>query len=236
MPRSAVLVVFTAAVALSGCAAGSMDLPADLAGAERMQVEGRGGWRGSQRAAFGSWEATDVDRSWTKGSGWRIGIGAIGGGSDKARQEYSFRFLEDGELVETIGCLAVGSRGTGTSAVIDVDLSAREALECRPTDTPEGEEPAWDLVLEANRDRHLEGFLRVGEQRYTVVATGRGGGLTPAMSFGFEVRGDGRVVAAVETVNEGAVWISPDVAGTERTTLAAAAGALLLYERVESGD
>lgn len=227
-----VLVALTAA--LGGCATGSMEVPADLASAERMPVEGRSGWRASQRAAFGPWEATDVDRSWTKGSGWSIGIGAIGGGSNKGRQEYSFRLLEDAVEVGTIGCLAMGSRSTGTTRIIDVDVSAREALECHPVAGGEDSEPLWDMVLEAPHDRHLEGFLRVGETRYGVVSTGRGGGMTPALPFGFEVRDGDRVVAAVETVNAGAVWIAPEVTGARRMAVAAAAAALLLYERVET--
>ena len=234
----AALAVCASAAGLAGCATATMDVPADLASVERMPVEGRSGWRASQRAAFGAWEATDVDRSWTKGSGWRIGVGAIGGGSDRARQEYAFRFLEDGAEVASVGCLAVGSRGTGTTSVVDVTLGAREALECQaqPDASAGAVEPAWDLVLEANRDRHLEGFLRIGEDRYAVVSTGPGGRFTPAQAYGFEIRDGERVIAAVETVNEGAVMLAPELVGERRTVVAAAAAALLLYERVESDD
>lgn len=222
------------AMSLSACASASMDVPPELASVERMAVEGRSGWRASQRAAFGPWEATDVDRSWTKGSGWRIGIGPIGGGSDRAAQEYTFRFLEAGTEIGQVACAAVGSRSTGTSRILDVDLAAREALECRQDGEADEEEPLWDLVVEATRDGHLEGFLRIGETRYVVSSAGTGGKFVPATRHGFELRNPANdVVAAVETVNEGAVFLSPELTGPVRTTFAAAAAALLLYERVE---
>ena len=222
------------ATSLSACASASMDVPPELAGVDRMPVEGRSGWRASQRAAFGPWEATDVDRSWTKGSGWRIGIGPIGGGSDRADQEYAFRFLEDGAEIGRVGCAAVGSRSTATSRIVDVDLAAREALECRQEGEAGEEEPLWDMVVEATNDGHLEGFLRVAETRYVVSSTGSGGKFVPSSRYGFEIRDrDNRVVAAVETVNEGAVMLSPELTGRIRTTFAAAAAALLLYDEID---
>ena len=219
---------------LSACAAGSMEIPAELATVERLPVEGRSGWSASQRAAFGPWEATDVDRSWTKGSGWRIGVGPIGGGSDRAAQEYAFRFLEDGSEVGRVECAAVGSRNTGTSRIVDIDLSSREALECRQEgETAEGE-PLWEMVVEAVRDGHLEGFLRFGPDRYVVSSSGTGGKFMPVSRHGFEIRNrSNEVVAAVETVGDGAVILSPELTGTTRTRLAAAAAALLLYEPVQ---
>lgn len=230
------LLVLALATSLSACASASMEIPPELESVERLPVEGRSGWRASQRAAFGPWEATDVDRSWTKGSGWRIGVGPIGGGSDNAAQEYTFRFLEEGAEVGRIACAAVGSRNTGTSRIVDIDLSSSEALECRQPADGADEEPLWDLVVEAVREGHLEGFLRLGQDRYVVSSTGTGGKLLPASRHGFEIRDlSNNVVAAVETANDGAVILSPELTGPVRTTFAAAAAALLLYERVE-GD
>jgi hypothetical protein len=219
---------------LAACASAGMTLPGELASAERMPVEGRGGWRASQRAAFGPYEATDVDRSWTRGSGWRVGAGPIGGGTNRAAQEYVFRFLEGGEERGWVRCATWGSRGT-LSTVVDVDLSARVGLECAQY-APGDEEPVWDLVLGATRDRHLEGHLRLGEHRYAVVSTGPGGGLTPADPFGFEIRDGERALAAVEIVNEGAVWLAPEVVGERRTAFAAVAAGLLLYDPLNTED
>lgn len=234
------LIVLTASV---GCASAAMQLPADLAGVERMEVEGRGGWRGSQGARFGAWAAEDVERSWTKGSGWRVGIGPVSGGSDRAAQEYSFRFVEEGAELGRVLCETRGSRSSAAGRVVGVDIAAEEALECRPAPADvtvagagTGAEPAWDLVLSARRDRHLEGFLRIGQARYPVVSTGPGGGMAPAVPYGFEIRSEGRVVAAVETVNDGAVWLAPELTGETRTTFAAAAAALLLFERVATDE
>ena len=236
MSTKTVPILLALATSLSACSSGSMAIPAELASVERMPVEGRSGWRASQRAAFGPWEATDVDRSWTKGSGWRIGIGPLGGGSDRAAQEYTFRLLEDGVEVGRIACAAIGSRSTGSSRIVDVDLASREALECRQDGDADAEEPVWEMVVEAVRDGHLEGFLRRGGDRYVVSSTGSGAKLLPASRYGFEIRDPAnQVVAAVETVNDGVVILSPELTGPLRTTFAAAAAALLLYERVE-GD
>ncbi|HUG40669.1 MAG TPA: hypothetical protein VMM12_09295 [Longimicrobiales bacterium] len=240
MPRFTHVLALPSVLMLAACASARMDIPAELAGVEAMPVEGRGGWRAAQRAAFGPWEATDVDRSWTKGSGWRVGVGPLGGGSDRAAQEYVFRFLEEGVEQGRIRCAAAGSRATGVSAVVDVDFAAREALECRPdapapTDAAAGPgtgEPEWDLVLEASRDRRLEGFLRIGEDRYAVASTGPGGRIVPVTAYGFEIREGERVVAVVETVNRGSVRLAPELTGRRRAIFAAAAAGLLLYERV----
>lgn len=223
------------AASLSACASASMDVPPELTAVERLSVEGRGGWRGSRRAAFGPWEATGVERSWTGGSGWRIAVGPIGGGSQKSAQEYTFLFLEEGSEVGRVDCAAVGVRRTGARRILDVDLSAREALECRQDGEAAEEEPVWDLVVDATSDGHLEGFLRIAEARYALSSAGTGGKLLPTVIHGFEFRDPAnRVVAAVETVNEGSVILSPELTGPVRTAFAAAAAALLLYERVEA--
>lgn len=241
MARTALLPIL-AALPLAGCASASMTVPAELEEVSPLVVEGREGWFAADSAVFGIWRAVDLDRSWTRGSGWGVQVGPLGGGRDRGLQEYSFRFFEDGTDLGTIGCVAVGSQAQGLTRVVGVQLAAREALECRPiqgpwaaADTAAGE-PGWDLVVEASGNRHLEGFVRGGDERLAVASTGPGGGIAPATAYGFEIRDGERVVAAVETVNRGSVRLAPWLTQERRSQVAAAAAALLLYERIRPGD
>jgi hypothetical protein len=217
---------------LAACGSTRMELPQALEGADRLAVEGRGGLRQARDIRFGPYEVVGIQRSWTKGSGWNVGAGRLGGGSDRAKQTYAFMLAESGREHGRVECEARGSRGTLGVRSVGIDLASDEGLRCT-LGLVEGA-AAWELTLHSNRDRHLEGELIAGEDRYRLVGTGSGGRMTPANTYGYELRSGDRVMAAVETVNKGAVWFAPDVDAAARRALAAAAASLLLYQKVKT--
>lgn len=224
------LVLFSVLALVPGCAGGGLDVSPDLGGVPPLVVEGRGGWRVPDRIGVGEWEAVSIDRSWARGSGWRFG-GTPGAGSSSATQDFRFTFTGAGAEPRAVECTARSGRRTVT-AVLDVDVDINAGLECGVR--TEDDAPEWALVLGARRDRHLEGHLQTGEVRYAVVSRGTGGGLAPARSRGFEILSGERVLAAVETVGRGAVWLSPELPAEDRAAVAQAAAALLLYEPVSA--
>jgi hypothetical protein len=228
--RSSVIV--SLALVLAGCGSARMELPQALEGAERLAVEGRGGLKQARDIRFGPYEAVGIQRSWTKGSGWSVGAGRLGGGSDRAKQTYAFTLAESGREHGRVECEARGSRGRLGVRSVDIDLASDEGLHCT-LGLVEGA-VAWELTLHSNRDRHLEGELVAGEDRYRLVGSGSGGRMTPANTYGYELRSGDRVLAAVETVSKGAVWLAPDVNEAARPALAAAAASLLLYQKVKT--
>jgi hypothetical protein len=54
-----------------------------------------------------------------------------------------------------------------------------------------------------------------------------------SMLWGYSLRAGGRELAAVQVVNGGWVWLGPDLDPGLRSVLAAASGALLLYQEVK---
>lgn len=235
------LLAILPAAAAAGCATAGIELPADLASADRMEVDGRGGWGTPELVTFGPFELVEIDRSWTRGSGLRVGLGGLGGTTARARQTYEFTVRSAGTVIGVVECDAGGDRATVNLPVVDVDASAAATLVCALGRDParvrsDDDHAGWELALDASRDRHMVGHVGAGDRRYTVTGTGPGGRFTPAHTYGFEIRAGERVVAAVETVNQGAVWLAPDLEPGEREALALAAGALLLYEETPTEE
>lgn len=94
-PRALLGLLLSAALLplLSGCATPALQLPDELAPAERLEVQGMRWWGTPRELRFGSYHATEIDRSFSRGSGW----GVAGVQTSKARQSYRFRFA-DGDL------------------------------------------------------------------------------------------------------------------------------------------
>lgn len=224
-PRSYLLALL---LPLTACSTPTLQLPSDLAPAERLEVEGMRRIRTPEALRFGSFHARDIDRSWTRGGGLEAG----GVGRQNARQTYSFRLAdaEDGE--GHVSCESSAERSSVDLKVVTVDPGPDVTVSCTLAAT-DGL-PDWHLRLETSRDRHLEGRISTGGQRYTVRGAGKGGRFAPAQTHGYHILQEGRTVGAVETVGDGAVWLASGLTTLERRALALAAVALLLYQEPDT--
>ncbi|HEX2187424.1 MAG TPA: hypothetical protein VHG51_00940 [Longimicrobiaceae bacterium] len=212
-------------LALGACGGAHAPLPEELRGTERLRVEGRQGWMPNQRLRFGSWEAVGVDRSGVGGRDFRV---AAVSGSRRA-QEYAFTLRADGRDAWRVECLATLRTRSLDVRVGTIDPVNATTLDCdlRPVDGGE----AWRLALGEEGERAQAGMLGSGGRSLAVVGTNRlEGGLPTRETTGFHVAEDGRTLAAVETLGDGAVWLRPGLDPGDRGLVAAAAAALLLAE------
>lgn len=224
--RSGGAIAGAALLIVSGCSSARMDLPADLAGLSAMPVEGRQGWKFNEKIRFGDFEAREVDRSWTKGSDFRI----LTYSSSKRRQSYEFTLVERGSARVNARCeAAFRARGAEVRGV-EIVGTDRTALECaiRALDDPQD---VWTLRMAEERERPMKGSLRGTGASYEVIGTNRvaGGVLPVENASGYRFQQNGHALAAVDVLNDGAVYLG---SGERRPVLAAAAAALLLHENL----
>ena len=76
-----------------------------------------------------------------------------------------------------------------------------------------------------------EGNITFGVDRWHVQSVNRiEGGRGPSAIVGYEIRRDSEVIAAVEIMNQGRVWLSPTLTALDQDRVATVAMALLVYD------
>lgn len=201
-----------------GAACGTVryPLPAELATVAPLRVSGRQGVLVNQRLSFGPYATGEVNRSSTRGTEVTDVLASHGG---DYRQRYSFSLARDGTKVADVACLAEGS-GAET---LTVTWRLKRVLQCNVT-APDG--GLRTLYLESSRDQPLAGRV-TGSEGFEVAGSNRVGGGRVSGTAGYTItRGDRTPVAAVEVMNDGAVYM----AAGGGDVLAAVAAALLLYQ------
>jgi hypothetical protein len=179
-------------------------------------VSGRLGALVHQRLSFGPYATSEVNRSSTRGTEVSDVLRSAGA---EYRQRYAFSLARAGTKVADVACTAEGS-GAST---LDVTWRMKRVLECDVT-SPDG--ALRTLHLESSRDRPLSGRV-TGSEGFAVAGSDRAGGGRVSGTAGYTItRGDRTPVAAVDVLNDGAVYM----AGAEDDVVAAVAAALLLYQ------
>lgn len=216
---------------LGGCSLVQVAVPAELATAPRLEARGRQGVRIHQRLSFGPFRTDPVSRSWTRVEGDSAGITAREG----KRQRYSFTLREGESEVARGNCrVALNTSTTHLGPLATSDAPAM-ALAC---DFGMADNSVVLLELATPRAGHPErGTLRPRDPSGAAVeieGTRRVDGPRPLCceTVGYHLRRDGRVIATVQTINRGAVWLAPELAGADRATVAAGAAALLLLDEL----
>jgi hypothetical protein len=206
----------------------TMRLPPELAGVDRLAVTGRQGWKKVERLTFGGYLVNNVDRSFTKSSSLQILIyeGA------KARQH--FAFYTQGDDMETWrGEAETTAHRRALDFDVEIELRDKSGFGVRLSPLARPEE-IWTLKLAEKREKPFEGDLTRGTQTVKVRGTNKLAGtifpLGETAGYIFEVAG--KPVAAVEVINDGAVWLSPSLAPELRQPVTAAIGSLLLFEEL----
>lgn len=214
--------------AQAGLKEAALRLPESLAAEERLPVAGRQGWKFTERITFGDWEVRDVKRSLTKGSDLQI---LVYEGS-KRRQTFGFSLAHQGQPVWR-GAAATNLHRRAVDLEVEIELRNRSgfAVNLSPLANPD---EGWTLELQETRERPLRGTLARGSVAVGVEGTNRLAG-TPfplGDTAGYVFAVEKRAVAAVEVINDGAVWIARDLAPELRGPVQAAIAALLLFEEL----
>lgn len=218
-------------VALAGCGLPQMRVDPELSRhSEAYAVSGRDGWWIEQRLAFGPYQAGPVSRGWTKGYDYPFIVRFTG-----AREKLRFA-VEDSSgnaaMVHCIGKLREADLRL-FSEYFDVNVYARDtfagtiALDAGSVDFYVN-----NLSIQQNSGyRPLEGRAVAGPRPITLRAAWQleSGQRWPGTEpIGVEFLRSDDVIGAVETVNEGRVWISEQLDAQDRLILASLASALLL--------
>lgn len=206
--------------------------PEKLACAERLPVKGRQGWKIIERVQFGDCDVYEVRRSLTKGGDLRISRLAFYEGS-KRRQTFGFTLAGPRRAVWHGGAAINVRRHSLQSDGFEIELRDKAGFGARlePDGAP-GD--GWTLDLTETLDRPLKGTLKRGDRTIVVTGTNKLAGTPLPLdeTTGFVFETGGRPVAAVEVINDGAVWISQAIDAGERAPVTAAIAALLLFEEL----
>lgn len=211
----------------------TMQLPEALSGAERLVVSGRQGWKIIETLKFGDVRIFDVDRSLTRGGD----LGLLFYQGSKRRQTFGFSVIEgDGPRWQGAAVTNLRRRsltGDGGSMAIDLKDRSGFAANLAPADRP-GD--VWVLDLSERGERSLKGTLRHADAVFTVKGTDRLAGtrLPLGETSGYVIEWGSQVLAAVEVINRGAVWIAPDIRAGHREAVVAAVASLLLFESLRA--
>ncbi len=202
-----------------------MPVPEALRDRPALQVSGRQGWKSGQVIRFGTFATSAIDRSWTKSVSGQVEI--LRGEGKKQRFAFTVRD-RDADLAK-VSCIArVGTFGV---AAAGAEINAKDRGKLRCTLEPAGG-PAWSLVLEEWFERPLKGTLTGATAAFEVVGTDRleGTRLRSGFTTGFHVLSSGTAIAAVQTLNDGAVWTVEAIPPERRPAIVATLAALLAFE------
>jgi hypothetical protein len=225
--------LLTGAILTAGCQMARMSVPPNLAAeAREMACRGRQGFKFNEAFTFDPFKVIDVRRSWTTIREWDDRWL----NSAKARQKYEFTTLEDGAQLWDGRC-AVGAEVTNLEFYdflgndLQIEMSGIQSLLGMLKER--GAKKPWKLALgQSTGERSLSGILEKDDIRILIQGS-HGLAQTPLQIYepsGYILTLKGEAIAAVEVINNGAVWIHPGVTPEMRGVLAAAAAALLLHQ------
>jgi hypothetical protein len=216
---------------LSACQLARMQVSRDLADVEPLAVD-RALWRKpSDPLSFGSWRTTRIDVGWGKFRSSAKPVTVTGKTTiDFESFERPYRLdVETNDGVISAECVARAEAVAYKDWSLDSGaLQGIPPLHCSYFGAAGGEMELLEMPTIAGSE---EGNIEFGVTRWRVQSVNRiEGGRGPGSIVGYEVRRDNEVIAAVEIMNRGRVWMSAELTSLEQDRVAAVAMALLLYE------
>ncbi|MDY7229327.1 hypothetical protein [Hyalangium rubrum] len=225
MVWGALLVV---AMASGGCTAARMAVPSELKGqAPALPVERHMGLTGGGSLRFGPHQVTDFQQGWTSAPGVKVS----GVNLRAESTPYRFRSTPEGEKTRAVECQVTRERIEAGG--LEADVQPRRVNCVIAADGPEFPAGQFRLDHEPGRDLsnphgRVTGRARLGEVALEIESSTRLEGGASLAFAGFHLRQGERLVAAVETLNEGRVWLAPDLTPEVRVLTVMVSSALLL--------
>ena len=214
---------------LAGCTVPNMQVDPNLsASTQAMPVSGRQGWLVNQQLAFGGFSSGPVKRSWTTGYNIPF-IVRFSGAKEKLGFPVSNPAGESAEFF-CLGKLREYDLPVFNKA-FEVKLKTTDVFTCGIALGEQSYEFYSENLNQNPRFSEITGQLQTPAGVITIHPVGslQGGQSSwSTTALGYELKQDGRTVAAVETLNEGRVWISPELPADEQLLVAGVASALLL--------
>lgn len=208
-----------------GCAPAQMQVPQALSDVFPYPVQGSNPRFWNSPIAFGPWQTLDANSGYT----WNFGHRLLGITAEYTHRPYRFALqLRQGPgLAE---CLTRAVTLSRNDLQVDPGYGNIPVLRCGFGGAVEG-----TLRLVAAGVNSEKGEIQFGQNRYGVraVKSFTGSPLQSVDAIGYEIVDGAVPVAAVETINQGRVWISPSLAQADQDQLALAATALLMYRPMD---
>jgi hypothetical protein len=222
-----VLATVVGCAALVGCQTAQMQVSPELNTVAAFDVTGANPRVWNAPLSFGPWTTTQVREGLTWGFGYRL----LGIEASYAQQPYRLA-MSAGSATMQAECITRALVLSREGLEVDPSFGTLPALSCGFAGAGEGM-----LRLRMTATNAEEGEMTFGASRWTLRSTDRfeGSPIRSSGPVGYELSRDGAIVAAVETINRGRVWISPALPEDERARAAVAAAALLLYRPARSG-
>jgi hypothetical protein len=185
-------------------------------------VTGANPRRWNSPVAFGPWR-TEVAR---EGLNWDFALPLFGITARYAFQPYRVVIGAGGEPLQA-ECITRALALERKGLAVDPALGRLPALACGIRGRGEG-----TLRLHDTASSREQGTIDFGDTRWSLRPVHRfqGSAIASGEPNGYQIEGGGRVIAAVETLNAGRVWIDPAVSPRDQERLAVAIMVLLLYD------
>ena len=201
--------------------------------AEELPVEGRKVFKPNGSFTIGDYTVTNVSRGWRNMSGFSI----FSYHNIKARQQYQFS-LQNGQGGEwyVFGASKLQDKSLRSDTGLTIQVAPNREYYASHFTSPESGQ--WHLLtvdpghyLERKK---FEGEVSNGTTTYKVAPVYKFEGKSLPVSdiIGYEFLNGEEVVGAVQVVNNGKVWMRPDLTSDTRMVLASAMASLLLYEKL----
>lgn len=213
---------------VAGCAGPRMVPPGEVAqGSQVLEVADRSAMTGAlanESFKLGSFEVADVDRDWTKKSGFSVG----GYGKDSTTTGYSFALKTGGAAWAGSCASQADKQGVAILGGEAAWGKTRITCECKSGDT------TASVVLDndsPDSEKGMRGELSAGGAKYRVSAVTE----TDKSNFGsgpagFRFDGEAGSVGAVEVLRPGRVWLNERLPEAERPPVACLSAGLMLYQ------
>lgn len=238
--KSILILVF--AFVLSACSTPQMAVSEQLQSqASAYEVKGRQGWLLKQQLSFGPYRTGTVKRGWTKGYDIPF-ILRFSGAGERLQFEISGQTGATAEVF-CLGKLAETDL-TWFSEYFDINLRAKDVFSgAIVLDERRNFTFVVENLNQNNHFREARGYLYGSDTRMQIQPVMKLQGdkaWLGRQAPGFEFIVEDRVIGAVETLNQGQVWINNRLQTDQQLLAAALSAALLLRseleEAAEQGD
>jgi hypothetical protein len=221
---------------VSACTVLQIELdPNFRAQAHEFTVSGRQGLLIHQRLSYGPYTSGVVDRDWNTTSEFSVFS------YHNRESEGGFRFSQRayGRPTQLVDCSSSASRealqfGDKHNGELSWLLHAENRFDCRIHII--AKQNRWQLAIgqhHGEAERH--GALFYNGQHYDIDSLSQLENTHFDVGIsGYQVSRRGQILAALETLGEGRVWLHKDLTDDEASLLAAAVSTLLLYEAPEN--
>ena len=218
----------------AGCTVPHMAVAPDFQQtAEELPITGRKFLKPNGDFQIGHYTVANIHRGWRNMGGFSI----FSFNNISAKQQYEFS-IQDGKGSEwyVFGASRLKDKSLRSNTGVTIDVGPNIEYYASHFTSPESGQ--WHLLTadpnQYLRRRKFQGELSNRTTTYTIapVYNFEGKGLPMSDLIGYEFKEGDKVVGAVQVINNGKVWVSPQLSPDTRMVLASGIASLLLYEKL----